>query len=206
MIKQVILLGGIDSTAVTLEWAMANLLNHPEVLKKAKEEIDTQIEQERLIEEVDVSNLPYLQSIITETLRLHPAAPLFIPHMSSDKCNIQGYNIPRDTIVLINGWAIHRDPQIWSDPMKFKPERFEKEGEANKVFAFGLGRRVCPGVSLAQRTIGLTLGLMIQCFDWKRTSEEEIDMTDGSGVTMPKVIPLEAMCKARHPIINHVLF
>lgn len=94
MVKQVILLGGVDSTAVTLEWAMANLLNNPKVLNKAKEEIDTQIKQGRLMEEADISNLPYIQNIISETLRLHPAAPLFIPHMSSDKCNIQGYNIP----------------------------------------------------------------------------------------------------------------
>ena len=84
--------------------------------------------------------------------------------------------------------------------MKFKPERFEKEGEVNKLFPFGLGRRVCPGVSLAQRTIALTSGLMIQCFEWKRISEEKVDMSEGAGVT-----PLEAMCKGRHPIINQVL-
>ncbi|XP_028777202.1 cytochrome P450 81E8-like [Neltuma alba] len=198
----VMLLAGTDTSATTLEWAMSSLLNNPHVLEKAKKEIDTHIGQERLIDEPDISKLPYLQSIIFETFRLHPAAPMLVPHEASDDCTIAGYNIPRGTMVLINAWAIHRDPQVWSAPTSFEPERFEKEGEANKLIAFGLGRRACPGAGLAQRTVGLTLGLLIQCFEWKRVSEEEIDMTEGAGATMPKIIPLEVMCRARHPIID----
>ncbi|XP_028779072.1 cytochrome P450 81E8-like [Neltuma alba] len=198
----VMLLAGTDTSAVTLEWAMSSLLNNPHVLEKAKKEIDTYIGQERLIDEPDISKLPYLQRIVSETLRLHPAAPLLVPHEASDDCTIAGYNVPRGTMVLINAWAIHRDPQVWSDPTCFKPERFEKEGEANKLIPFGLGRRACPGSGLAQRTVGLTLGLLIQCFDWKRASKEKIDMREGGGITMPKIIPLEAMCRARHPIID----
>ncbi|KAI9128159.1 hypothetical protein K1719_001152 [Acacia pycnantha] len=200
----VMLLAGTDTSAVTLEWAMSCLLNNPHVLEKAKKEIDSQIGQERLIDELDVSKLPYLQSIISETLRLHPAAPLLVPHEASNDCTIAGYNVPRGTMVLVNAWAIHRDPQLWSDPTSFKPERFEKEGEANKLIPFGLGRRACPGAGLAQRTVGMTLGLLIQCFEWKQVSEEGIDMTEGLGITMPKVVPLEAMCKASNPIINNL--
>ncbi|KAI9128062.1 hypothetical protein K1719_001055 [Acacia pycnantha] len=200
----VMISAGTTTSAGTLEWAMSCLLNNPHVLEKAKKEIDSHIGQERLIDEPDVSKLPYLQSIISETLRLYPATPLLVPHEASNDCTISGYNVPRGTIVLVNAWAIHRDPEIWSDPTSFKPERFEKEGEANKLIAFGLGRRACPGAGMAQRTVGMTLGLLIQCFEWKRVSEEEIDMTEGSGTTMPKVIPLEAMCKARHPIINQL--
>ncbi|KAF7828671.1 cytochrome P450 81E8-like [Senna tora] len=202
----VMLLAGTDTSAVTLEWAMSSLLNHPKVLEKAKEEIDTYIGQERLIDEADVLKLPYLQNIISETYRLHPAAPLLAPHFSSDDCTIGGYDVPRDTMVLVNAWAIHRDPQLWSDPLSFKPERFEKEEEVNKLIPFGLGRRACPGASLAQRTIGLTLGLLIQCFEWKRVNDKEIDMTEGIGNTMPKIIPLEAMCKARQLVINKAFY
>ncbi|XP_028769833.1 cytochrome P450 81E8-like [Neltuma alba] len=201
----VLVFAATDTSAVTLEWAMSSLLNNPHVLEKAKKEIDTHIGQERLIDERDISKLPYLQSIVSETLRLHTAAPLLNSHEASNDCSIAGYNVPRGTIVLINAWAIHRDPQVWSDPTGFKPERFEKEGEANKLITFGLGRRACPGESLAQRTVGLTLGLLIQCFECKRVSEEEIDMTEGAGATMPKVIPLEAMCRVRHPVINMLL-
>ncbi|XP_027357920.1 cytochrome P450 81E8-like [Abrus precatorius] len=201
----VMLLAGTDTSAVTLEWAMSNLLNHPEILQKAKQEIDTHIGQDRLVDEPDIPNLPYLQSIINETFRLHPAAPMLVPHLSSEDCTIGGYKIPKNTILLVNAWAIHRDPSLWSDPTLFKPERFEKEGEANKLLQFGLGRRACPGANLAQRTVGLTLALLIQCFEWKRTSDEEIVMIEGKGLTVSRRNSLEAMCKvSQSPAIKDI--
>ncbi|KAK7315701.1 hypothetical protein VNO77_34269 [Canavalia gladiata] len=202
----IILLAGTDTSAIILEWAMCNLLNHPEILQKAKNELDTHIGSDRLVDECDISNLPYLQNIINETLRLNPAAPMLVPHLSSEDCIIGGYNFPKNTILLVNAWAIHRDPKLWNDPTLFKPERFEKEGEANKLVAFGLGRRACPGINLAQRTIGLTLALLIQCFEWKRISEEEIDMTEGKGITLSKKDSLEAMCKMSESIAIKNIF
>ncbi|KAF4377562.1 hypothetical protein G4B88_006842 [Cannabis sativa] len=203
----VLLTAGTDTSSVTLEWAISNLLNNPHILKKAKSEIDDQIGQNYLMDESDLLKLPYLQNIISETLRLYPAAPLLVPHYSSQDCTIQGYDIPHDTILLVNAWAIHRDPKIWGDDVEsFNPTRFELESEesgklVNKLMPFGLGRRACPGSGLAQRLVGLTLGCLIQCFDWERISDEELDMSEGKGVTMPKAVPLEAMCKAR-PIMN----
>jgi cytochrome P450 len=200
-------LAGTDTTAMTLEWAIAALLNHPDILKKAKDELNTQIGYDRLVEESDIPNLSYIQNIIYETLRLYSPAPLLLPRFSSNECNIEGFTIPRDTIVLINAWAIQRDPETWSDDAScFKPERFEKEGEANKLIAFGFGRRGCPGIGLAHRTMALSLGLLIQCFEWKRLNDEEVDMTENKigGVVMQKLNPLEAMCKAR-PIIKKVI-
>lgn len=194
------LLAGTDTSSVTLEWAMSSLLNHPEIMKMAKNELDTHIGQERLVDEPDISKLPYLQSIVYETLRLHAAAPLLVPHLSSEDFTLGGYNIPQNTILMVNAWVIHRDPNLWSDPTCFKPERFEKEGEVNKLLSFGLGRRACPGESLAQRTVGLTLGLLIQCFEWKRIGEEKIDMVEAKGITVGKKISLKAMCKVRHPL------
>jgi isoflavone 2'-hydroxylase len=184
---------------------MSNLLNHPHVLRKAKAELDSQIGDENLMDEPDVSKLCYLQSIMLETLRLYPAAPLLLPHMSSDDCTVGGYNVPRNTMLLVNAWAIHRDPKVWDDATSFKPERFDcDEANAHKLMLFGLGRRACPGVGLAQRTVGLALGSLIQCFEWERVGEEEVDMAEGNGITMPKAVALEAMCKAR-PIMNKVL-
>uniref|UniRef100_A0A1W7HBU9 (+)-piperitol/(+)-sesamin synthase n=1 Tax=Scoparia dulcis TaxID=107240 RepID=A0A1W7HBU9_SCODU len=197
-ITMVMLLAGTDTSAVTIEWAMSSLLNHPEILKKARTEIDNVVGNDRIINESDVSRLPYLEKIVSETLRLFPAAPLLVPHESSDDCKIGGYDIPRRTILLVNAWAIHRDPSVWEDPMSFKPERFEA-GEVGppKLMPFGMGRRSCPGLGLAQRTVGLTLGSLIQCFEWQRVDEAMIDLTEGKGITMPKAIPLEAKCKAR---------
>ncbi|XP_027345992.1 isoflavone 2'-hydroxylase-like [Abrus precatorius] len=198
------LLAGTDSSAVTLEWALSCVLNNPEVLKRARDELETHVGQDRLLDESDLSKLPYLKNIIYETLRLYTPAPLLLPHSSSEDCVIAGYNVPRDTIVLINAWSIHRDPKMWSDATSFKPDRFEKEGELDKLIAFGLGRRACPGGGLAMRAIGLTLGLLIQCFDWKLIDDKEIDMREESGFTLSRLIPLKAMCKTR-PVINKLV-
>ncbi|KAF8017349.1 hypothetical protein BT93_H2517 [Corymbia citriodora subsp. variegata] len=200
-----LLIAGTDTSSVTMEWALANLLNHPNILEKARAEIDSQIGQDRLIDESDLAKLPYLHNIITETLRLHPPVPLLIPHYSSNDCIIGGYDVSRDTIVMINAWAIHRDPKQWPDPTAFKPERFENGGgQMNKLMLpFGMGRRACPGAPLAHKMVGLTLASLIQCFEWKRTGEEEVNMGEGEGLTMPKEKPLEALSKARE-IMNRV--
>lgn len=199
---QSLIVAGTETSAVTLEWAMSNLLNHPEVLEKARIELDTEVGQERLMEEADVTKLQYLHNIISETLRLYPAAPILLPHFSSEECTVGGYDVPRNTLVIVNAWAIQRNPELWTDPTSFKPERFNNGAtDAHSFLPFGSGRRACPGSGLAQRTVGLTLGSLIQCFEWKRISNEEIDMTEGQGTVMPKAIPLEAQCKAR-PIIT----
>ncbi|KAL6224881.1 hypothetical protein ACLB2K_003736 [Fragaria x ananassa] len=202
----VMLMAGTDSSSLTIEWAMSNLLNHPEVLKRARAELDAEFGQEHLIDEPYIFKLPYLQSIISETLRLYPTAPLLMPHYSSDDCTIGGFDVPRDTMVMINAWAIHRDPKLWDDPESFKPERFANGGEEPyKLMPFGQGRRACPGIALAQRVVGLGLGSMIQCFEWERVGDMKVDMSEGEGLTMPKAVPLEAMCKAR-PLVDKVLF
>ncbi|OAY33700.1 cytochrome P450 81Q32 [Manihot esculenta] len=203
-----LIFAGTDTSATTLEWAMSNLLNNPQILMKARDEIDTEVGSECLLDEPHLSKLPYLQNIFHETLRLYPATPLLAPHEASDDCIIGGYDVPRGTIVLVNAWAMHRDPTLWDDPLSFKPERFDNgggEGFNNYKFTpFGMGRRACPGAGLAQRVVCLALGTLIQCFEWKRATDEEIDMTEGRGITMPKLEPLEAMCKAR-PIVKKIV-
>ncbi|KAL9303284.1 hypothetical protein ACSQ67_020547 [Phaseolus vulgaris] len=198
-----LLLAGTDTSALTLEWAMANLLNHPEVIKKAKNDIDTHVGPNRLVEESDMSKLPYIQCIVYETLRLHPAAPIWSPHLSSEDCTIEKYNLPKDTIVLVNAWAVHTDPKMWSDPTHFKPERFEDESEVSRLLSFGLGRRACPGSNLAQRTVSLSVALLLQCFDWKRIGKEQVDMSEANGITISRKNPLEVMCKLRQtPLVK----
>ncbi|KAL1533694.1 cytochrome P450 81Q32-like [Salvia divinorum] len=194
------LLAGTDTSSATVEWAMSVLLNHPDIIVKAREEIDRVIGTDRLLHETDLPNLPYLQSIITETFRLFPATPLLIQHEASADCKIAGYDIPRGTIVQVNTWAIHRDPSIWDDPETFKPERFVATNppRAPQLLPFGMGRRACPGNALAQRVVGLALGSLLQCFDWERVDEKLVDLTDGNvGVTISKLVPLEARSKAR---------
>ncbi|KAL0377856.1 UNVERIFIED_CONTAM: cytochrome [Sesamum radiatum] len=192
------IIAGTDTSTVTIEWAMSLLLNHPHVLQKAKLELDSQVGHHRLVDEQDLPNLHYLRNIISETFRLFPAGPMVVPRESSADCRVGGYDIPRGTILLVNAWAIHRDPEVWSDPMSFKPERFDgKDVETQKLMPFGMGRRACPGAGLGQRMVGLALASLIQCFEWERVSSEEVDLAEGVGLTMPKLKPLEAVCRPR---------
>ncbi|XP_058221153.1 cytochrome P450 81Q32-like [Rhododendron vialii] len=194
---------GSDTSSSTIEWAMSVLLNHPKVLDKARAELDTVVAENRLVDESDLSKLPYLQNIISETLRLFPAAPLLVPHESSDDCTIGGYDVARGTMLLVNAWAIHRDPNVWEDPMSFRPERFEDgENQAYGLIPFGIGRRSCPGAGLGNRVVGLALAALIQCFDWVRIGDELVDMSEGPGLTMPKSKPLEALCRPREMMVN----
>ena len=196
---------GTETTSTTTEWAMALLLNHPEKPKKAQAEIDAAVGTSSLITPDDVPRLGYLQSIINETLRLYPAAPLLLPHESSADCKVGGYDVPRGTMLLANVYAIHRDPAAWEDPAEFRPERFEDgEAEGRLLMPFGMGRRKCPGETLALRTVGLVLGTLIQCFDWDRVDGAEVDMTESGGLTIPMAVPLEAMCRPR-AAMRHVL-
>ncbi|KAL0350522.1 UNVERIFIED_CONTAM: cytochrome [Sesamum radiatum] len=136
---------------------------------------------------------------IIMTFRLFPAAPLLVPHEASADCKLGEYDIPRGTILQVNAWAIHRDPTVWDDPTSFHPERFEAAGEVGptKLLPFGMGRRSCPGNGLANRVVGLTLASLIQCFEWQRTDDAFVDMTEGKGISRPKT-PLGARCKARN--------
>ncbi|KAG9158735.1 hypothetical protein Leryth_013635 [Lithospermum erythrorhizon] len=192
------LIGGTNTSETTIEWAMSLLMNHPQVLKHARDEIDTHVGFNRLIEEQDLPKLKFLNKILSETFRLFPALPMLIPHESSENCKLGGYDVPAGTIILANAWAVHRDPTVWDEPDSFKPERFEgQEIEAHKLLPFGMGRRVCPGANMGQRVVGLALGSLIQNFEWKTLDGEKVDLTEGSGLTIPKANPLVVMCKPR---------
>ncbi|KAL7590316.1 hypothetical protein Lser_V15G38575 [Lactuca serriola] len=188
---------GSDSSALTIEWGLAELINHPRVMKKATEEIDRVVGKKRILEESDIPNLPYLQAIVKETLRLHPTAPI-IPRTSTEDCVVGGYHIPSKTTVFVNVWALGRDPENWKDPLEFNPERFEGSqvdvrGQHFQMLPFGSGRRMCPGMSLAMQIAQVALGAMLQCFEWKAGQHGDtarVDMKEGPGITLPRANPL----------------
>ncbi|MFS7999054.1 putative cytochrome P450 [Helianthus anomalus] len=195
---------GSDTTSATLTWALSLLLNNPDTLKTAQDEIDEHVGRDRRVEESDIKNLTYLDAIIKETLRLYPAAPLSVPHESMEDCVVSGYDIPKGTRLLVNLWKIHRDPNIWSDPYEFKPERFltsqkdiDLKGNHFELLPFGTGRRMCPGVYFALKVLPLALANVIQQFVIKKTSNEPIEMSESSGLTTSKATPLEVLLAPR---------
>ncbi|XP_031479161.1 cytochrome P450 CYP82D47-like [Nymphaea colorata] len=197
---------GTDTTSVTLEWALSAMLNNRQVLEKAKEELDCKVGRERQVEESDIKNLAYLQAILKETMRLYPAVPLLVPHQSIEPIHLGGYHIPTGTTLFVNTWKIHRDPMLWTDPEEFRPERFltsDKEiGFGGQNFAFmpfGMGRRMCPGWTMALQVLHLTLARLLQSFEWSMPMDEPVDMTEGFGLTMPKAAPLKVRLTPRLP-------
>lgn len=209
---QDIFAAGTDTSAITIEWALAELINHPAIFQKARDEIDKVIGNNRLVEESDIPNLPYIQAIIKETLRLHPTGPIIVRESTED-CKIGDYDIPARTRLFVNVWAIGRDPNHWPEPLEFKPERFTESdkggidvrGQHFHLLPFGSGRRGCPGTSLALQVIQPTLAAIIQCFDWKGDgSHGMVDMTEGQGLTLPRAQPLVCRPVARlsHKLVS----
>ncbi|XP_078170439.1 cytochrome P450 81Q32-like [Carex rostrata] len=192
------MLGGTETTSTTIEWGMAELLNSPQLLEKATAEIGTHVGNKRLIQESDMNNLPFLNCIISEIFRLHPALPLLVSHESREDIKLGNYDIAKGTMLIVNIYPIQRDPEIWEEPNKFNPNRFENGNSNGKlVIPFGMGRRRCPGETFAMRILGVLLGTLIQCFEWKRLGDELIDLTEGCGLTTPLATPLEVMYRPR---------
>eukprot|EP01018_Ginkgo_biloba_P031776 Gb_10323 [translate_table: standard] len=193
---------GTDTSAITTEWALSELLRNPQIMRKAQQELDSVVGKERIVEESDIPNLPYLQAIVKETLRLHPAGPLLVRESTED-CNVMGYHIPGKTRIFVNVWAIGRDPSSWETPLEFRPERFignvtDVRGQHFHLIPFGSGRRGCPGTSLALFVVHTALASMIQCFDWKFDGDQ-VDMTEGLGLTLPRAVPLTCVAIPRLP-------
>ncbi|KAL6504952.1 hypothetical protein OROHE_023334 [Orobanche hederae] len=189
---------GTDTTAIATEWALAELINNPNVLKKAQQEIDQVIGSQRLVQESDAPSLPYLQAVIKETFRLHPPIPMLSRKSVSDSV-IGGYKIPAKSLLFVNIWSMGRNPKYWESPMDFRPERFlEKEvcsidvkGQHFELLPFGTGRRGCPGMLLAIQELVIIIGTTVQCFDWKlQDGSARVDMTERPGLTAPRAYDL----------------
>ncbi|KAF0910631.1 hypothetical protein E2562_003060 [Oryza meyeriana var. granulata] len=192
---------GSDSSAVTVEWAMAELLQNPSSMAKAREELARVIGSKPEIEESDVSQLRYLEAVVKEALRLHPPAPFLLPHQAETTTEVGGYTVPKGARVLVNIWAIGRDSKVWSDPDKFMPERFlqsevDFRGRDFELIPFGSGRRICPGTPLAVRMVHLMLASLLHRFEWRLPPEVEkngVDMAEKFGMILELATPLKAI-------------
>ncbi|XP_057771422.1 carnosic acid synthase-like [Salvia miltiorrhiza] len=196
-----LLISGSDTSAATTEWAMVELLLHPDKLAKLKAELKSVIGDQTLVEESDISRLPYLQATIKEVLRYHPAAPLLAPHVAEEETQLDGYLIPKNTKMFVNVWAITRDPTIWKDPERFEPERFldkdiDFSGQHFELIPFSSGRRICPGMALASRMLPCMVAALCHNFDWeleRGNESKRLQREDVFGLALQKKTPLWAI-------------
>ncbi|KAK4376030.1 hypothetical protein RND71_006707 [Anisodus tanguticus] len=193
-----IFIAGTDTSATTIEWAMAELILNPRVMKKVQQEVRQVAKGKRKVQETDLSKLVYLKLVIKETLRLRPPAPLLVPRVTTSSCKIMEYEIPAKTRVLINGTAIGTDPKYWENPLIFSPERFlnketDYRGQHFEFLPFGAGRRGCPGINFSIPLVELAIANLLFHYDWSLPEgmlAKDLDMEEASGITMHKKTPL----------------
>lgn len=204
LIKQDTVVGGTDTTATTTEWAIAELMQHPEAMKKVHQELTQVVGLNNLVEEFHLPKLTYLDAVIKETLRLHPPLPFLIPRCPSKCSTIGGYMVPEGTRIFLNIWAIHRDPNVWENPLEFRPERFlnghmefDYNGNNFEYLPFGSGRRVCAGIPLGEKMLNFVVASFLHSFEWKMPLGEKLDLSDSFGMVTKKMTPLVAIPTTR---------
>ncbi|KAL4602574.1 hypothetical protein ACB092_10G062600 [Castanea dentata] len=192
------MVGGTDTSSNTIEFAMAEIMNKPEVMRKTQQELEAVVGKDNIVEESHIHKLPYLHAVIKETLRLHAVVPLLVPHCPSETCTVGGYTIPNGSRIFVNVWAIQRDPSIWESPLNFDPKRFldskwDYSGSDFSYFPFGSGRRICAETAMAERMMMYSLATLLHSFDWKLPQGEKLDLTEKFGIVLKKKIPLVAI-------------
>ncbi|VFQ77093.1 unnamed protein product [Cuscuta campestris] len=188
------LVASMDTSANVINWTMSELLRHPQVMKKVQHELVTEVGLERMVEESDMKNLNYLEMVIKESLRFHPPGPLLVPHEAMEDCVVDGFHISKGARILVNAWAIGHDPNVWTDPEEFMPERFEGldidyRGRNFELIPFGSGRRSCPGLELGITTVKFVAAQLLHSFDWAlpdNMSPKELDMTEEFGLALSR--------------------
>lgn len=195
---------GSDTIAITVEWAMAELLRNPDIMDKVRTEVKGALGSKETIEEPDVMKLPYLLAVVKEAMRLHPVAPILLPHQAAeDGVEIGGYAVPKGCTVIFNTWAIMRDPEAWERPDEFLPERFLEKavkvdfrGKYFEFIPFGSGPRVCPGVPMAERVVPFILASLLHAFEWRLPdgmSAEQLDVCEKFTTANVMAVPLKAV-------------
>nr|AYM55660.1 cytochrome p450 [Croton stellatopilosus] len=199
---------GTDTTFITLDWAMTELMMNPTSMEKAQSEVRSIIGQRTFVQESDIHQLQYMKAVIKETFRLHPPVPVLVPRESLEEVVIDGCDIPAKTRIYVNAWAIGRDPETWENPETFEPERFvgsqiDYKGQDFELIPFGSGRRSCPAITFGTAVVELALAQLLHSFDWELPAgikSTEIDNTEAFGISMHRIVPLHVIAKPHFPL------
>ncbi|XP_074309068.1 cytochrome P450 89A2-like [Silene latifolia] len=196
---------GTDTTATSLQWIMANIVKYPNIQTAIFEEIKVLIEEKAEVEEDDLPKLPYLKAVVLEGLRRHPPAHFLLPHAVTQETELGGYTVPRNAIVNFTVAEMGRDPDVWEDPMEFRPERFlmgqeELDVTGNreiKMMPFGAGRRICPGIYLAMLHLEYYVANLVWKFEWKVGDGYDVDLAEKEEFTTVMKHPLQVCITPR---------
>ncbi|XP_076957465.1 cytochrome P450 78A9-like [Bidens hawaiensis] len=199
---------GTDTVAVLIEWILARLVLHPNVQAKVQDELDRVVGRSRAVTEADITSLVYLPAVVKEVLRLHPPGPLLSwARLAITDTIIDGHQVPAGTTAMVNMWAISRDPEIWSEPQEFRPERFLDEmeglmdisvmGSDLRLAPFGSGRRSCPGKSLGLATVSFWVASLLQEFVFERCDGYDVDLSEVLKLSCEMVNPLCVTLRSR---------
>ncbi|OVA00959.1 Cytochrome P450 [Macleaya cordata] len=198
------IMGGTDTTAVSLTWIVSLLMNNRHALEKAREELDVHVGKDRQVNDSDLKNLVYLNAIVKETMRLYPLGAL-LERETKEDCKVGGFHVEGGTRLLVNVWKLQRDPNVWTNPTEFRPERFLSEkvnvdvgGQHFELLPFGAGRRVCPGVSFAIQFMHLILARLIHGYELGTQNDVDVDLTESTeGHVNHKASPLDLLITPR---------
>lgn len=200
--------GGTSTTTTAMEWTMAELITHPRAMRKLQDEIRAAVGGADHVTEDHVDKVGYLKAVVKETLRLHPPVPLLVPREPPADAEILGHHVPARTQVVINSWAIGRDPATWERPDEFWPERFldssvDFRGQDFELVPFGAGRRGCPGIGFAMATLEMAIASLLHRFDWEPAGGNMpgtlLDMSEVNGIAVRIKGGLPLVAKAWFP-------
>ncbi|KAM3257839.1 hypothetical protein ACQJBY_049885 [Aegilops geniculata] len=194
---------GAETNSITVEWTMAELLRQPAVMSKVRAELREALGSKQHPDESEVGRMPYLRAVVMETMRLHPPSPLLMPHEAmADGAEVGGFTVSKGTKLIVNLWAIMRDPALWKQPEEFIPERFLgsdmdfRRKDQEEFMPFGAGRRACPGTPMATRVVTLILASVLHAFEWRLPDGMQpcdVDVRGRFGTSLKMVTPLKAV-------------
>ncbi|XP_022860866.1 cytochrome P450 78A3-like [Olea europaea var. sylvestris] len=200
---------GTDTVAVLIEWILARMVMHPDVQSRVHIELDKVVGKSRALAESDLTEMVYLHAVVKEVLRLHPPGPLLSwSRLAITDSTVDGYHVPKGTTAMVNMWAIMRDPDVWVDPLEFKPERFMTMNEGEHVDVcgfgsdlrlapFGSGRRACPGKTLGLTTVTFWVAFLLHEFEFRPCNERRVDLSEVLKLSCEMVNPLSIRVRPR---------
>ncbi|KAK7693606.1 hypothetical protein QCA50_003175 [Cerrena zonata] len=217
MLTAVFVLGGVHSTAGIVQWFLALLPSHPDVARRAHEELDSVMGVDNWPAAEDETRLPYLRAIIKEVQRVHAPFWMATPHYSTEDFVYKGLFIPKDTALVLNCYTLHHNEERYTDPHIFNPDRYLNDtlscADSAKLsnvmerdhWAFGAGRRICPGIAVAERVLWLAISRLLWSFNVHELPSEPISLEEYEGTSGRTPVPFRVNLVPRHERVHSIL-